>query len=168
MQAGGGCWQGRQVPGVWKSLARRRDRDELLSRLKTLHKHSSRKWGVMSVEQMVCHLSDAFLMMTGELRASDATGVLQRTVIKWLALYLPMHWPAGILTRPELDQTIGGTRPCEFADDLERVEELLMRCANEPIACDGRVHPTFGRLSRSAWMRWAYVHTDHHLRQFGA
>ena len=153
---------------MWKSLARRRDRDELLSRLKTLHTQSSRKWGVMSVEQMVCHLSDAFLMMTGELRASEATGVLQRTLIKWIALYLPVRWKAGIPTRPELDQTIGGTRPCRFADDLQRVEELLMRCANEPVDCDGRVHPTFGRLSRSAWMRWAYLHTDHHLRQFGA
>ena len=151
-----------------KSLANRRDRDELLARLKTLHKNSSRRWGVMSVDQMVCHLGDAFLMMTGELRASDATGVLQRTVMKWVALYLPVRWPAGILTRPELDQTIGGTRPCDFDADLARVEALLIRCGNEPANCDGRVHPIFGRLSRSAWMRWAYLHTDHHLRQFGA
>lgn len=122
----------------------------------------------MSVEQMVCHLCDAFLMMTGERTASDATGGLQRTVIKWLALYSPFAWPAGILTRPELDQTIGGTRPCRFTDDLARAEALLKRCADEPIDCDGRVHPIFGRLSRAAWMRWGYLHVDHHLRQFGA
>jgi hypothetical protein len=29
-------------------------------------------------------------------------------------------------------------------------------------------HPIFGRMSEAAWMRWAYLHTDHHLRQFGA
>ena len=151
-----------------KTLANPRDRDELLARLKTLRKDSSRRWGVMSVEQMVCHLSDAFLMMTGELRASDATSVLHRTLIKWIALYSPMQWPQGILTRPEVDQMIGGTRPCDFGDDLARAQTLLIRCANEPIDCEGRVHPIFGRLSRSAWMRWAYLHTDHHLRQFGA
>ena len=117
---------------------------------------------------MVCHLSDAFLMMTGERRASDATSVLHRTLIKWVALYAPMQWPQGILTLPEVDQMIGGTRPCDFGDDLARVYTLLTRCANEPVGCDGRVHPIFGRLSRSAWMRWAYLHTDHHLRQFGA
>ena len=122
----------------------------------------------MSVEQMVCHVSDAFLMMTGELRASDATSVLHRTLIRWIALYSPMQWPQGILTRPEVDQMIGGTRPRDFGDDLARVRTLLTRCANEPVDCDGRVHPIFGRLSRSAWMRWAYLHTDHHLRQFGA
>jgi hypothetical protein len=151
-----------------KTLANPRDRDELLARLETLRKDSSRRWGVMNVEQMVCHLSDAFLMMRGELRASDATSVLHRTLIKWIALYSPMQWPQGILTRPEVDQMIGGTRPCDFGDDRARVHRLLTRCANEPVDCDGRVHPIFGRLSRSAWMRWAYLHTDHHLRQFGA
>ena len=24
-----------------------------------------------------------------------------------------------------------------------------------------------GTLSEAAWLRWAYLHTDHHLRQFG-
>jgi len=26
----------------------------------------------------------------------------------------------------------------------------------------------FGRLSDAAWLRWGYLHMDHHLRQFGA
>jgi hypothetical protein len=25
----------------------------------------------------------------------------------------------------------------------------------------------FGRMSQAAWLRWAYLHMDHHLRQFG-
>ena len=29
-------------------------------------------------------------------------------------------------------------------------------------------HPIFGRMSQRAWLRWAYLHMDHHLRQFGA
>ena len=29
-------------------------------------------------------------------------------------------------------------------------------------------HPVLGRLTRRQWMRWSYLHTDHHLRQFGA
>jgi uncharacterized protein DUF1569 len=31
----------------------------------------------------------------------------------------------------------------------------------------GQVHPIFGPMSESAWLRWAYLHADHHLRQFG-
>jgi len=28
-------------------------------------------------------------------------------------------------------------------------------------------HPIFGRMSLWEWQRWGYLHTDHHLRQFG-
>ncbi|HEV2663419.1 MAG TPA: DUF1569 domain-containing protein [Blastocatellia bacterium] len=28
-------------------------------------------------------------------------------------------------------------------------------------------HPYFGAMSESQWMRWGYLHCDHHLRQFG-
>ena len=150
-----------------KSFARERDRSELLVRLKSVREDSRRRWGVMTAHQMVCHLGDAFLMMIGERRASDASGLLQRTLIKWIALYVPVRWPAGILTRPELDQTVRGTKPEDFLVDVARVE-VLMQCAASSADCETRPHPIFGQLSRSAWMRWAYLHTDHHLRQFGA
>jgi hypothetical protein len=32
---------------------------------------------------------------------------------------------------------------------------------------EGIVHPIFGPMSAAAWMRWGYLHADHHLRQFG-
>ena len=28
-------------------------------------------------------------------------------------------------------------------------------------------HPMFGPMSAADWMRWGYLHADHHLRQFG-
>jgi hypothetical protein len=28
-------------------------------------------------------------------------------------------------------------------------------------------HGVFGLMSLADWQRWAYKHTDHHLRQFG-
>ena len=28
-------------------------------------------------------------------------------------------------------------------------------------------HPIFGAMSVKDWMRWGYLHADHHLRQFG-
>ncbi len=38
------------------------------------------------------------------------------------------------------------------------------------LAADTRqlaTHPYFGNLTKWEWMRWAYLHADHHLRQFG-
>jgi hypothetical protein len=99
---------------------------------------------------------------------SDATGVVQRTILKWLALYAPVTWRTGILTRPEIDQECGGTKPGDFRADINDLEALVELITTQTALVDGRVHPIFGRMSRAAWLRWAYLHMDHHLRQFGA
>jgi hypothetical protein len=116
---------------------------------------------------MVCHLSDAFRHVTQQKRASAATSVLQATLIKWLALYAPFPWPRGVPTRPEMDQELGGTTPGEFAADLAELESLLEIVTAPSKDYRWPSHPIFGRMSEAAWMRWAYLHMDHHLRQFG-
>jgi hypothetical protein len=119
----------------------------------------------MSPHQMVCHLIDALRMATGEKRVSDDTTTLRRTLVKWIVLYAPLKWPAGILTRPEIDQEQGGTRPVNFDVDVAELEALVGSFSRNPKFIP--VHPIFGSMSRANWMRWAYLHIDHHLRQFG-
>ena len=79
-----------------------------------------------------------------------------------------MRWPPGLLTRPEIDQHTAGTRPAHFAADLSELEMLLGLMTTRPQNFDWPAHPIFGRMSRGAWLRWGYLHADHHLRQFGA
>ena len=93
-----------------KTLARAQDKEEIVRRLRTIRADSARRWGRMSAHQMICHLSDSFLAVTGQRHVSPASGPLQRTVIKWIALYAPLKWPQGIPTRPEVDQEVGGTQ----------------------------------------------------------
>jgi hypothetical protein len=151
-----------------KTLVRAADKDELLHRLHRLRPDSVRRWGRMSAHQMVCHLNDSLLMATGQRAASPAISLPSRTLVKWIALYLPVHWPVGIMTRPEIDQEAGGTRPGDFAADVARQQTLLNAVSVRDGSVRWSVHPIFGRMSERAWLRWAYVHTDHHLRQFGA
>lgn len=148
------------------TLARERDRDELLQRLRLLRPDSVRRWGRMSVHQMVCHLIDSFRMATGEKPVTCTPGLHQRTVIKWIAIYLPLQWPRGITTAPEVDQEIGGTPPADFARDLVELEALVKGVAARRGA-SWPLHPIFGRMSEREWLRWSYLHVDHHLRQFG-
>lgn len=150
-----------------KSLAREADQNEIVRRLALLGPEQPRLWGRMSAHQMVCHLNDSFLAVTGKRDVSPATGPIQRTLVKWLALYAPLRWPVGVMTRPEIDQEIGGTRPSAFASDLSELEALLRVVTTRPDCFDGHTHPIFGPMSRAQWMRWAYLHMDHHLRQFG-
>jgi hypothetical protein len=147
-------------------LATDEDRAAIIARLRRVRPDSVRRWGRMTAHQMIRHLGDAMLMGTPDKPVSDATGMMQRTVVKWIALYVPAPWPPGIRTRPELDQTIGGTPPGVFEADVALVEALIERSRAEDFFA-GRAHPIFGPLSDRAWRRWGYLHFDHHLRQFG-
>src|SRR5262245_39376075 len=145
-----------------KTLASDRDAAEILGRLRALRQDSARRWGRMSAHQMVCHLCDGYRMATGDVTSPLAAAPLPRSVMKWIALYAPVPWPAGIPTTPELDQSVGGTRPATFAADVADLEQLLARVAAERSGrLAGLVHPVFGRMSESAWLRWAYLHADH-------
>jgi hypothetical protein len=150
-----------------KTFARQDDIAEIRQRLKNVRPECQRRWGLMSPHQMVCHLSDSFLAVSGRKHASMASGPFQRTVLKWIALHVPLRWPGGIRTRPEIDQTVGGTRPSDFATDLALLETLLAQFTEEHDPAGRLVHPIFGPMSKADWLRWGYLHMDHHLRQFG-
>lgn len=151
-----------------RTLARERDKVEILRRLRAVRAHTPRKWGRMSAHQMICHLNDSFRVAMGLRSASSATSVLQRTIVKWVALYLPLRWPPGIATRPEIDQEVGGTRPADFERDVAELEAVVARFTAMTLDFECQAHPMFGRMSTRDWLRWGYLHTDHHLRQFGA
>lgn len=121
----------------------------------------------MNAAQMVCHVCDAFLSVMGEKPVQLACGWNLWPLMKPWALYAPFKWPPGVPTRPELDQTLGGTPPTEFAADVRRLLAAMDRFTADPREFSFRPHPMFGEMSAKEWMRWGYLHMDHHLRQFG-
>jgi hypothetical protein len=151
-----------------KNLGNDEDRRAILERIADLRPDSRARWGRMSVHQMICHLNDAFLYPLGEKPTSPAAGFLQRTIVKFVALRVPLQWPKGVPTRPELEQGVGGTKPAEFERDRAELVELVNRFSNSAGNLAEPFHPMFGPLSGFEWQRWGYLHVDHHLRQFGA
>ena len=91
-----------------------------------------------------------------------------RTGLKWIALYLPVRWPKGVPTFPEVDPLREGTKPEVLAADLQRLEDALDAFLDA--VSQGRCveNPMMGKLSDAEWLRWGYLHADHHLQQFGA
>jgi hypothetical protein len=151
-----------------KSLDNPHDKQRLMARLAALHSGSPRQWGRMSAHQMICHLNDSFSSMMGDKAISSSSRLAQRTVIKWIALYTPLPWPKGVPTRPEVDQLIGGTPPVDFQRDMAQLFALVERFTRPERDFKWQPHPIFGEMSEGQWMRWGYLHMDHHLRQFGA
>ena len=140
-------------------------RQEVLRRIAALKADSHRRWGKMSCHQMVVHLSDSFLCPMGEKQVSRAKVPVPRGVYRWVALYVPVQWPHGVATRPEMEQGVGGTAPAEFSKDRERLVAVIGRFTRDRF--EWAEHPIFGAMSEKDWMRWGYLHCDHHLRQFG-
>jgi hypothetical protein len=150
-----------------KTLANRADKQEILDRLARIQASSQRFWGRMTVAEMVCHLSDAFRVCIGEKEAKSADNWFKRSIFKWVGLWGPMEWPHGVTTVPECNAKIDGTAPAELNSDLAELRRLLERFVREPRDFEWHPHPFFGRMSGKEWMRWGYLHMDHHLRQFG-
>jgi hypothetical protein len=151
---------------MMKTLTNLSERQNIARRMAELSPEDKARWGAMSVHQMVCHLNDSYKVPLGERTASPATSFLQRTVVKWAALNVPKQWPHGFPTRPEMEQGKGGSVPVDFRQDLDSLLSTLNRfCDRLPNPC--LPHPVFGKMTGENWMRWGYLHADHHLRQFG-
>ena len=90
-----------------KSLLNARDRSKVLERLANVRPNSHPRWGKMSAHQMVCHLSDSLRAGLGEKYVSPSTSFFTRTIVKTLALWVPIPWVHGFKTRPESGSAAG-------------------------------------------------------------
>jgi hypothetical protein len=151
-----------------KTLLNAGDCDEILRRLSTIGPASERRWGWMTVAEMVCHLDDALRVSMGEKQAGPIGNWASRTLVKWGALWAPTPWPHGFPTVAACDARRDGTKPTEMESDLNRLREDFARFTRQPREYELQSHPIFGAMNEKEWMRWGYLHMDHHLRQFGA
>ena len=118
----------------------------------------------MTPHQMLVHLAITHDAVLG--RASfDMPARSPNRVIKAFVLHLPVRWvrnlnfgadPAGVALDPAV-----------FTADRRRAAETLTELAGADPRRFSAPHPILGTLSQSEWHRWAFLHTDHHLRQFG-
>jgi hypothetical protein len=153
---------------VLKTLRDAARLSEILDRLGCVRTDSPRRWGKMNAHQMICHLNDSLRVAMGQRTVSMAPRpIISRRLMKWLALQIPMQWPKGVPTRPEIDQQINGTAPVDFQADLQTVIATTEEFARVPRNYTFGTHPIFDTMCEADWMRWGYLHADHHLRQFG-
>lgn len=150
-----------------KSLRNRQEVDEILSRLERLSPATPQLWGKMSAHQMVCHLNDAFKLYSGVITAAQPGFPFPSKLLKWSCLLVPTRWPKGFKTLPEVDQEHRGTRPVDFTQDVAELKNRIHSFVQIPENFTWPSHPYLGAMSASEWMRLGYLHTDHHLRQFG-
>ena len=139
---------------------------EIRVRLESLTSKDCARWGKMSVHQMICHLGDSYWVGLGEKKVSMVSIPMPRRVMKWMALQVPLHWPHGLKSPPEVAQDVDGRRPVELESDRAALLFAVDQFCNR-LAAPCALHPFFGSMTTDEWWRWGYLHADHHLRQFG-
>jgi hypothetical protein len=147
-----------------KSVAAPEVMSEIRLRLRTVRVDDRALWGKMTAKQMMRHLSCSYEMALGERSVEPLPGP-PPVLVKFVALRLPVRWPKNLSTTPELKRAIA-QHPDDRFDELVHVAIEKMETLARGTRC-APTHPMFGPMSMEDWMRWGYLHADHHLRQFG-
>lgn len=148
-----------------KNLANDVVLDELVTRLQHLTPSHAAVWGTMNGQQMARHLGDASEAVLKRRPFASKSRGKPSPLRKFLLLHVLRQMPRGI--KAGADPAGAAVDPTDFAADLARAVTLLRELAAASPEALVAAHPVLGPMSRANWMRWAYLHTDHHLRQFG-
>jgi hypothetical protein len=146
-----------------KNIGNPTDFQELINRITLLSSAHVRRWGKMTVQEMLLHCTAQLKLALGEVKANPQGSFVLRTALgKWIGLS-NIPWPKGANTPREMNM-----HPTKFTvTDLETEKKELLRYLNSvKAATELKPHPFFGALSRKEWDRLIYKHIDHHLTQF--
>jgi hypothetical protein len=138
------------------------DRAEILRRLKALRPDADRRWGKMSVGQMLWHVSVAMEGALGRGEVDAMKVPLPRPVMKFIVINMP--WPKGA---PTLKQWIPQSESHDFSSERDRCCRLVDEIASKPLGDAWPDSPTLGRMSGRDVSRLHAKHLNHHLTQFG-
>ncbi len=134
-------------------------RAEIIERMQSLRPDSRRRWGRMTVDQMLWHVNQGLLASLGQLQTEPARMPFP-ALARPLALRLP--WPRGARTAPEWRALSEHDFERERKRYLLLVGDFTRRSLGESFG----LHPLFGSMTGRDWSRMHYKHADHHLRQF--
>lgn len=137
-------------------------RASIESRLDRLNEESPRKWGSMSVDQMLWHVNQFLAASLGESTLPAQKLPMPKPVMHFFLLYMP--WPK---SAPTNKGAVARERH-DFAAEQAKCRELIGRFVARPLDGKWPVDPSFGEMSGRNQSRLQAKHLDHHFRQFGA
>jgi len=140
---------------------------EYSNKLKGLSPTTQPIWGKMTLQHMVEHLSASIRMSNGKLYLTQS--ITDEEIANRLAfLYSDSPFPRNIRQQNSPE----GLRPlrCSNLDEaLALLQSMLLQFeihySEKPD--DKPVHPLFGPLDKSQWLRFHHRHMQHHFTQFG-
>ncbi|MDX2247372.1 MAG: DUF1569 domain-containing protein [Bacteroidia bacterium] len=140
----------------------------ILDRIQKLTPESKPLWGVMTVNQVVCHLADPLRDVLNLRSTRPVVPGFLRPLMRLIVL-TEKPWKPGTPTLKPYKQGPGGkgTPPTTFEADKSALIQLVREFCSKDATFRFNPHPGLGRLSREKMGFFIWKHCDHHLRQFG-
>jgi hypothetical protein len=140
--------------------------NQVKTRLGNLEAQTERRWGKMTVAQMLAHCSVSMQWAVGEVVPEK--GALPARLIG--RLVKPMVFrnedPLRKNSPTAKSLVVGDER--DLRKERERLSGLLDKfVAGGAAGCTKNPHSFFGKMTPDEWSILMYKHLDHHLRQFG-
>jgi hypothetical protein len=136
-------------------------RDAVKRRLDALTPTSPRRWGKMSVDQMLWHMATAMELTMGRTTLDWTPPPIPGPIIRFFALEMP--WWKGMPTAP----SFVARAQYDFAEQKARCLRLLDESVAMAEAGTLPRHPAFKTDSPDWLMALQGKHFAHHLTQFG-
>lgn len=136
-------------------------RSQIVQRIQALRADSERRWGKMTVDQMLWHVSDAMALSLGEMTIEPAKPPIPRGLLKFVLLNLP--WGKNAPTHP----SFVAKQRYDYDAERARCLALVDRISSMDLNGHWPVHPMFGPMRGSEVSRLHAKHLNHHLTQFG-
>jgi hypothetical protein len=120
-------------------------------------------WGMMTVPQMLGHLTHAVRYSLGLVPPTkNETNFFRHYVVRPLILYRIVRMPKNVQAPPMYENAEAHGTPESF----ETVLRLFVQRYNDP-DFEAPENPYFGSIGKEGWARLHMIHIEHHLRQFG-
>lgn len=136
----------------------------LLERIDQLPEHAVRRWGKMSITQMLHHLNVAIGGALGFYELKDVSIPIISPLMKWYVLHVAKDFLPGTPTSGTLK--VRGTE-YQFTSEKEELKTILEAAKNTKNDADWKPHTLFGPMTREEWGKLIVIHVNHHLKQFG-
>ena len=142
------------------------DAQEYINRINNLTPETQRKWGKMSVDQVLAHLNVAYdLTFTPEKFPKPsfiAKFLLSRFVKSKITNEIP--YKQSLPTSPAFiiaDERNFEEEKTKLIGNIQRVQQLGRE------AFEGKENINFGKMTAQGWNNMFAKHLNHHLEQFG-
>jgi hypothetical protein len=131
-------------------------------RVEAITPAATRKWGKMTVDQMLHHVNLVLLESLGEYRPPKSIRGLPEPLVRWAIINLP--WGKGAPTRP--DMLIPASERYDFEKEKQSCLAMIDRFLAKPMGEPWPRAANFAMTGRH-WSQLQYKHLNHHLTQFG-